>query len=163
MSKNVVWWTGVVNPEHSSKYGGYDYFEYSKKSWEFWCKKNDVLFVPFEEPVEKDLIKFRVNWQKAIFVFDELEKRNIDYDQICLIDSSSIIKWDAPNFFNMTENKFCGIRDTDNMKWVYESIQGYESLFQRAYNFPIKLDQSKYINSGFMVFNGKHKELFTKF
>ncbi len=164
MSKNVVWWTGVVNPEHSSKYGGYDYFEYSKKSWEFWCKKNDCIFVPFQEPVEKDLIKFRVNWQKAIFVFDELEKRNIDYDQICLIDSSSIIKWDAPNFFDMTENKFCGIRDTDNMKWVHDSIQGYESLFRKAYNFPMfKLDQSKYINSGFMIFNEKHKDLFTKF
>ena len=26
--------------------------------------------------------KYRVNWQKAMFVFDELERKGIDYDQI---------------------------------------------------------------------------------
>ena len=37
--KNVIWWVGIVNPEHKEKYGGYDYFEYSKKTWEYWSKK----------------------------------------------------------------------------------------------------------------------------
>ena len=50
---------------------------YSKKAWEYWCNKNDCIFVDFTEPVEKNLNEFRPNWQKAIFVFDELEKRNI--------------------------------------------------------------------------------------
>ena len=59
--KNVVWWPAVINPEHDDKYGGYDYFKYSRNSWEAWCNRNDVLFVPFEEPIEKDLHKFRVN------------------------------------------------------------------------------------------------------
>ena len=59
--KNVVWWVGMKNKDLSDKYGGFEYFEYSRKTWEYWCKKNDVLFVPFEEPVEKDIFKFRVN------------------------------------------------------------------------------------------------------
>ena len=74
MKKNVVWWPAVVNEEHKDKYGGYEYFEYSRKTWEYWCERNDVLFVPFTKPVEKDLFKYRVNWQKAIFLFDELER-----------------------------------------------------------------------------------------
>ena len=29
--KNVVWWTGITNPDHNEKYGGFKFFEYSKK------------------------------------------------------------------------------------------------------------------------------------
>ncbi len=155
MKKNVVWWPAVVNPNHSSKYGGYDYFEYSRKTWEYWCEKNDVLFVQFTEPVEKDMIDFRINWQKAIFVFDELERRGIDYDQIALIDSTAMIKWDTPNFFKLTNRKFTAWRDMDNLKWCYDSVIGYKEFFD---NF--EFDMTKYINSGFMIFNDEHKEFF---
>ena len=158
MKKNVVWWTGIVNPELKDKYGEYGYFQYSRKTWEYWCKKNDCLFVPFTEPVEKDLFKFRPNWQKAIFCFDELERLGIEYNQIALIDSSHMIKWDAPNFFEMTEGKMCAMRDIDNMRWIYDSIQGYKEFFD---NF--EFDQSKYVNSAPMIFNENHKELFTSF
>ena len=30
------------------KYGGWEWMDISRKTWEYWCKKNDVLFVPFE-------------------------------------------------------------------------------------------------------------------
>jgi hypothetical protein len=116
------------------------------------------LFVPFTEPVEKDLFKYRVNWQKAIFLFDELERMGIEYDQIALVDSSFMIKWDAPNFFEMTDRRFTAWRDMDNMRWIYESIQGYKDIFDG-----FELDMSKYVNSGFMVFNEEHKELFNGF
>ena len=158
MKKNVVWWPAIVNEEHKDKYGGYEYFEYSRKTWEYWCERNDVLFVPFTVPVEKDLFKYRVNWQKAIFLFDELERMGIEYDQIALVDSSFMIKWDAPNFFEMTDRRFTAWRDMDNMRWIHESIQGYKEIFNG-----FELDMSKYVNSGFMVFNGEHKKLFTGF
>ena len=45
MKKNVVWWPAIVNEEHKDKYGGYENFEYSRKTWEYWCKRNDCLFV----------------------------------------------------------------------------------------------------------------------
>tara|TARA_Y100000034_G_scaffold126203_1_gene177093 strand:- start:2326 stop:3120 length:795 start_codon:yes stop_codon:yes gene_type:complete len=153
--KNVIWWPAVVNPDHSSKYGGYDYFKYSKKTWEHWCKKNDCIFVPFEEPIEKDMIQFRINWQKAIFVFDELDRRGIEYDQIALVDSTAMIKWDCPNFFEMTDRKFTACRDLDNLKWCYDSVLGYKDFFDG-----FELDMSKYINSGFMIFNESHRNFF---
>ena len=156
--KNIVWWPAVVNSGHIDKYGGYDYFQYSKNTWKYWCKKNDCLFIPFEEPVEKDLNRFRINWQKAIFLFDELERMGVEYDQIALVDSSFMIRWDTPNFFEMNDRKFTACRDTDNLKWIYESVQGYKNIFDE-----FELDTSKYVNSGFMIFNEEHKELFEGF
>ena len=129
MKKNIVWWPAIKNSDHNEKYGGYDYFKYSRKTWEYWCKKNNCLFIPFEIPVEKDLNKFRVNWQKAIFVFDELDRMGVEYDQIALVDSSFMIRWDAPNFFELTNHEFTVTRDMDNMRWIYESIQGYKNIF----------------------------------
>jgi 2-polyprenyl-3-methyl-5-hydroxy-6-metoxy-1,4-benzoquinol methylase len=158
MKKNIIFWVGVINPDHKDKYGDYSYFEYSKNTWKYFCKKFDCHFVEFNTPIEKDLFKFRVNWQKAIFVFDELEKKGIKYDQIALVDSSCMYKWDAPNFFELTERKFTGWRDIDNMRWTNDSIMGYKSFFN---NF--ELDRTKYINSGFIIFNESHKTFFNSF
>jgi hypothetical protein len=155
--KNVVWWAGVKTSEFNKKYGGHDWIDISKKSWQYWCKQNNVEFVAFEEPIESDVRKFRINWQKSIFVFDELERRGIEYDQICLVDASSVIKWDAPNFFELTDHKFCAVKETDNMKWMLDSIKGYQPFFG------FKLDSIKYFSSGFLVFNKAHKELFRSF
>tara|TARA_R100000030_G_scaffold99878_1_gene91714 strand:- start:3214 stop:4572 length:1359 start_codon:yes stop_codon:yes gene_type:complete len=154
MKKNVIWWPAVKNKDHNDKYGNFDYFEYSRKTWEFWCKKNDVLFVPFEEPVEQDLYEYRINWQKAIFVFDELERRGIEYDQIALVDSTVMVKWDCPNFFELTDRKFTVTRDIDNMSWTRDSILGYKDFFGG-----FELDSTKYFRSGFMVFNETHRDL----
>ena len=158
MKKNVVYWVGIKNPDLAEKYGNFDYFEYSRATWEYWCKQNDCIFVEFDSPVEPDMLRFRVNWQKAMFVFDELERDKIDYDQIFLVDSSCMIKWDAPNIFELTEHKFCGWPDTDNMRWIHDSIQGYKSFFD---NF--ELDQDKYVSSGVIIFNEQHKKFFESF
>ena len=155
MKKNVIWWPAVKNKDHSDKYGNFDYFEYSRKTWEFWCKKNDVLFVPFEKPVEQDLHEYRINWQKAKFVFDELERRGIEYDQIALVDSTVMVKWDCPNFFELTDRKFTVTRDIDNMSWTRDSILGYKDFFGG-----FELDSTKYFRSGFMIFNEIHRDLF---
>ena len=151
----MIWWPAVKNKDHSDKYGNFDYFEYSRKTWEFWCKKNDVLFVPFEKPVEQDLHEYRINWQKAIFVFDELERRGIEYDQIALVDSTVMVKWDCPNFFELTDRKFTVTRDIDNMSWTRDSILGYKDFFGG-----FELDSTKYFRSGFMIFNEIHRDLF---
>ena len=158
MKKNVVWWPFIEHKELSDKFGNYEYTEYSRKTWEYWCEKNDVLFVPFTQPVEKDLFRFRPNWQKAIFCFDELDRMGIEYDQIALVDSSFMIRWDTPNFFDMTERKFTAFRDMDNMRWIYDSIQGYKNIFGG-----FELDQSKYVNSGFIIFNESHKDIMQGF
>jgi len=158
VKKNIVWWPAMIHQANKDKYGGYDYFEYTRKSWEYWCKRNDCIFVPFTKPVEHDLFRFRPNWQKIIFLFDYLDEHNIEYNQICLADSTCMIKWNAPNFFDLTNGKFTGWRDTDNMRWIYDSIQGYKNFFD-----DFEFDQSKYINSGFVIFNENHRDVINGF
>ena len=72
MKKNVVWWIGVKNDKYAHKYGGWEWMDISRKTWEYWCKKNDVLFVPFEKPIEDDLSRFRVNSSSISWSFKSL-------------------------------------------------------------------------------------------
>ena len=146
MKKNVVFIACVVNKEKTEKYGGFDYFDYTIKTWEYWCKKNNCELVLFQEPFKKDTNKFRINWQKAVFIFDELERRKIDYDQILLLDSTCMIKWNCPNFFEMTDHKFTAIRDMDNLRWIHNSVQGYKEFFD-GYECDIK----KYVNEFLII------------
>jgi len=158
MKKNVVFWIGVKNEKYSQKYGGWEWMDITRKSWEYWCKKHDVIFFPMEKPIEEDLTKFRINWQKAIFCFDILDEAGIDYDQIYLVDGMNIIKWDTPNVFELTDHKFTAWRDTDNLGWTYKSIVGYKDFFG-SYEF----DKQKYFSSGLIIFNEQHKEVFQSF
>lgn len=157
MKKNVIWWPAIKNPEHLDKYGNYDYYEYSKNTWKHFCKKYNCEFVEFTEPYEKDFIQYRPQWQKCLYIFEELEKRGIDYDQIALVDSTAMVRWDCPNFFELTDRKFTAWRDIDNLRWIYDSVQGYKELFNG-----FDLDISKYFNSGFLIFNEEHKQFFTE-
>ena len=52
--KNVIFWVGVKNQHYSEKYGGWEWMDISRKTWEYWCKKNDVIFFPFEKPINED-------------------------------------------------------------------------------------------------------------
>lgn len=158
MKKNVIWWIAINNPEHRDKYGNFEYFEYSKTSWQHFCQRHNCEFVEFTDSVEKDFVQFRPQWQKIIFVFDELERRGIEYDQIALVDSSGIVRWNCPNFFELTQHKFTAWKDIVNLQWTYESIVGYRDMFP-----DVKFDNTKYFNSGFMIFNESHKQLINSF
>ena len=127
--KNVIFWVGVKNQHYSEKYGGWEWMDISRKTWEYWCKKNDVIFFPFEKPINEDLINYRVNWQKSIYCFDLLDEAGIDYDQIFLADATCMVKWDMPNVFELTDNKFTAWRETDNLNWVYDSVRVTKIFF----------------------------------
>tara|TARA_R110002110_G_scaffold70637_1_gene189286 strand:- start:888 stop:2231 length:1344 start_codon:yes stop_codon:yes gene_type:complete len=157
MSKNVIFWVGVKNQQYFEKYGGWEWMDISRKTWEYWCEKHDVIFFPMEKPIEDDLTKFRINWQKSIFCFDLLEDAGIDYDQIFLVDATCMVKWDMPNVFELTDHKFTAWREKDNLRWVYDSIEGYKNFFS------YELNKYDYFSSGVIIFNKSHKDIFLEF
>ena len=157
MKKNVIFWVGVKNQTYSEKYGGWEWMDISRKTWEYWCEKHDVIFFPMEKPIDKDLVKYRINWQKSIYCFDLLDEAGIDYDQIFLVDATCMAKWDMPNVFELTDHKFTAWREKDNLKWVYDSIKGYEDFFS------YKLNKHDYFSSGVIIFNKSHKDIFLEF
>ena len=76
---NVVFWTGIKNDSLSTKYGGFDWMDYSKQSWQYWCDKHNVKLVVFDQPYS-DISLHRANWQKAIHCWDILDDRGVNPD-----------------------------------------------------------------------------------
>ena len=154
--KNVVFWIGVKSQDPAlielKDYGDWSWMDYSKKTWEFWCKKNDVEFVHYDKTSNTDVFNHLVNWQRWFDVFDVLDERGIDYDQILLIDASSMVHWNAPNFFEISDRKWCAFRANENMRWSMQSTDGYKTLFP-----DISFEYNDYIASGFAIFNKDHK------
>ena len=75
MKKNVIWWPALKNLNHLDKYDGFKYFEYSRKSWEYWCEKNNHELVIYDECSLSDLVKYRVTVQRWFDIHDFLDKK----------------------------------------------------------------------------------------
>ena len=154
MKKNVLFWVGVKsdNPVVLEKHGNFDYFEYSKKTWKYWCEKNDVVFYEYSS-TNYDTSKHKINWTRWFDVFDRIDGLNIEYDKIALIDGSTMIKWDAPNFFNENNSHISAFKSLENIRWIMQGIDGYSDLFD---NF--KFDYKKYVSCGFQIFDKTHRD-----
>jgi hypothetical protein len=154
--KNVVFWVGIKsdNPLVLEKHGNFDYFEYSKKTWEYWCKKNDVIFYEYDS-TEYDTEQHKVTWTRW---FDlESQISDIDWDKVAVIDASYMIKWNSPNFFELTGDSLSTFRSLENLRWITEGIDGYQIMFPNT-----KFDIKKYIDCGFQVFTKTHLTFLNK-
>lgn len=156
MAKNIIF---LINIEHDKNFQGggntlKGAFEWSVKSWKHYAKKHNCeVFVLDQAIVDVEYMK--PNWFK-MYILDILEANNIDYDQVLYVDYDTIVTPDAPNIFELTENKFCAVRNFGDMDWVCRSIENYSKHVFEGFTFPYY----KYINSGVMVFNKKHIPLF---
>lgn len=147
MKKNVVVITAVGYPQKIS------YARYCFYVWNWWCRKNNVrLFILNRNYSNPD--DMRPTWMRY-HVFDILERHGFPYDQIALVDADTMIRWDCPNFFEISERKFCVVRDEKRRLWVRKSIRAYQPFYPG-----IKLDPQDYFNAGFMIFNENHRGLF---
>ena len=154
MKKHVLFWVGIKSEnEHlRNKHGDFKYLDISKKCWEYWCNKNDVIFFPYEKSSEKDTNAHKVTWTRWFDVFDQIEKSNINYDKIAVIDGSTLIRWDAPNFFNLAKGQVTAFQSLENLRWITQSIDGYKDFFNG-----FEFDMKRYISCGFQIFDKSHK------
>lgn len=131
-------------------------YDYSIKSWKYWCEKNDCDLLVWEDliyPIEH----MKITWQRY-YLFEILDGNNIDYDQILMVDADTIVHPDCPNFFNETDMKYCGVMNDGDYEWVLRSIVGFgKDLFNGKL-----LRTHKYINGGFQIVNKSHKNFFEK-
>ena len=127
-------------------------YQYSIKSWEKWCEKNDCeLFVLTDLLLPKE--QMNICWQRY-YLFDILEANNIQYDQILSVDADTIVHPDCPNFFEMTEGKLTGVHNEGSYDWIIRSIENYGKFFFNGYI----MDFTKYIDCGFNIYNKNHKD-----
>ena len=143
--KNLIYMV-AINHE-SSTYDNSDYSKYSIKSWECWCKNNNVDFMLITEHDDR---LGKPIWNKEL-VFEKAR----GYDKIGIVDSDTMIKWDAPNVFEMYDDEFCGVIDNVNLKWVSDSLKVYGKFFDG-----VDVDIDEYINAGVLFFTKEHLPLF---
>ena len=147
MKKNVIVITSMY-PNGEEAPGQ----EYCLNTWRWWAKKHDVELFVFDEPIA-DIEFMNPIWQKW-WAMEILENSGMDYNQIATIDIDTMIRWDTPNFFDMTDNKFSCMIDNDNVNWLHQSINIYQKFFPNT-----KFDWTTYFNSGFLIYNKTHKYL----
>ena len=131
-------------------------YHYSIKSWKHWCEKNNCELLVWEDllyPIDY----MKITWQRY-YVFDILEANDIDYNQILMVDADTIIHPDCPNFFELTDNKYCGVMNEGDYEWVLRSIRGFgDELFDGK-----RIKPWNYINGGFQILNKNHKDFYKK-
>jgi len=106
-------------------------YKYSIESWKAWCNKNNCeLFVLNDLLLSNK--EMGICWQRY-YLFDILDANEIEYDQILMVDADTIVHPDCPNFFDMSENKFCGVHNNGSYDWVIRSIENYSKYFFNGY------------------------------
>lgn len=155
MNKNYVFWIGVLPTDDRVsarfKYGNFEWMQYSKNTWQYWCRKNGVEFVHYDMCAQPDLMRYKVNWQRWFDVFDYIEP---DYDSIMLVDASIMVRWDAPNYFDIAPDSMCGMRANENWNWTYASATGYADLFPG-----VEFVHKDYFCSGMIVWRKQHESI----
>jgi len=131
-------------------------YKYSIESWKAWCNKNNCeLFVLNDLLLSNK--EMGICWQRY-YLFDILDANEIEYDQILMVDADTIVHPDCPNFFDMSENKFCGVHNNGSYDWVIRSIENYSKYFFNGYIMPFW----EYIDCGFVLVNEKHRPFFNE-
>lgn len=147
-----MFWIGVESQDQRVrdrfKYSDYSWMQYSKNTWEYWCKKNNVEFVHYDHCKEDDQMRFKINWQRWFDVLDWIP----DYDSIMLVDASIMVRWDAPNYFDIEPGHMCGVRANENWKWTYASANGYSDLFPG-----VEFVHKDYFCSGMVLWRKEHE------
>tara|TARA_R110002020_G_scaffold100458_1_gene237434 strand:+ start:362 stop:1153 length:792 start_codon:yes stop_codon:yes gene_type:complete len=131
-------------------------YHYSIKSYKKWAEQYDnIEVVEWTEPVF-DTNVFPIIYQRE-WVFDILDHNDIDYDQILIVDSDTIIHPKCPNFFEKTNHNYSVVASNGCFEWVMRSIDAWSENF-----FPneIKPKVWEYFNTGFIIANKKHKPFF---
>lgn len=139
---------GRYTPERSLPY------KYSINSWKKWCEKNNAeLFILEDLILPKE--EMAICWQRY-YLFDILDANGIEYDQILMVDSDTIVHPNCPNFFDLTNHKYAGVHNEGSYDWVLRSIENYSKhIFGGR-----EIEWWKYINGGFQIVNKKHKSIF---
>ena len=151
MKNNVVFMTALKANDPNM----FDYMEWSLKTWRWWCEKHNVKLFLLEEPL-CDTELMRPPWQRW-YVYDILDANNIEYNQVALIDIDTMIHWDTPNIFELSNKQYTGVRDDVSLEWVNNSLAGYKKFFPNT-----NLEWTDYINNGIIVLPEKGGKEFCK-
>ena len=146
MNKNLIYITSIDS--ETSKFKDSEYAQYCIKTWEHYCKRYNIdLYICTENDPR---LRFPIWNKEKVYLVGQ------DYQKIGVIDSDTMVRWDAPNIFDQVEyGKFYGVNDLCDLKWLLDSVK------QRQKFFPdVKLDLMKYLNAGVLFCGYENLHIF---
>lgn len=149
MKKNIIFMVAIDHPTSRHKHS--EFSIYARFTWEYWCDKYGI---EFKVITEHDDRFDRPIWNKHT-IFDRFDLSS--YDKIGIVDSDTMVKWNAPNIFNEYSNEFCGVPDNHNWEWLYNSVNAYQEFWPNVEIYP-----ASYINAGVIWFTTSHKIVFDR-
>ena len=148
MKKNIIF-----IPAIDAGRGRHHAYKYSIQSWKNWADKNNAEVVVWDTPLYT-WEEMTIPWQRY-HLFKILDHNEIEFDQILMVDSDTVVHPDTPNFFEMTDRKYTGVLDLGCWEWTGRSLRHYKDMFNGY-----KLDRGLYFNGGFQIVNEDHREFF---
>ena len=112
MAKNIIF-IPCVPSKHLSDVDNYK--ELSLSTWRHYANRIGAELMIMDTPL-RNPDEMKITWQRY-YVFDILEANNIDYNQILMVDADTIVDPDCPNFFEITDGKYCGVVNPVN-EWI---------------------------------------------
>mgnify|MGYP003348069456 CR=1 FL=1 len=135
------------------------YKEWSLLSWQYYAKKYNLDVFILDQPL-CDTEMMRPTWQRW-YVYDLLEANGYDdIGQVALIDIDTMVRWDAPNIFEVAGDNYAGVIDDISLEWVNNSIDGYQNAFTEFAG--VDLNWTNYINNGILILPKNGKEFCNK-
>ena len=148
MKKNIIF-----IPAIDAGRGRHHAYKYSIQSWKNWADKHNAEVLVWDTPLYT-WEEMTIPWQRY-HLFKILDHNEIEFDQVLMVDSDTIVHPDTPNFFEMTERKYTGVLDLGCWEWTGRSLRHYKDVFNGY-----KLDRGMYFNGGFQIVNESHREFF---
>ena len=155
MNKNLIYIVNINDPTKQVQCN--DYAKYSLKTWEYYCNKHNIdLFVLSNENLEQFKAMYNVPplsypiwFKECVFKFGK------NYEKIGIVDSDTMVRWDAPNIFDEVTDGIYGVNDLCDLNWILSSIQDRQHFFPN-----VKLDLMKYLNAGVLFFDRRQLDIF---
>ena len=151
MNKNCIMMVAIE--DELSKHSHKTYFEHTIDAWQYYCDKNNIDFFVVRSKMPN--VKYSV-WHKE-FVFDYVGD---SYEKIGIVDFDTMIKWDAPNIFDLYTDEFVGVLDQTSISWMDNSQTAYRIAFPQFKDAHVGL--SEHVNGGVLFFTKDHKPFFEK-
>ena len=151
MAKNIIF-IPCVPSKHLSDVDNYK--ELSLSTWRHYANRIGAELMIMDTPL-RNPDEMKITWQRW-YVLEILEKNDIEYDQVLLVDADSVIHPDCPNFFELSENKFCAVHNDGSYDWVCRSYENYSKHLFEGFEFSLW----EYFNSGFLIMNRSHKQFY---
>jgi hypothetical protein len=132
---------------------GLGYMPYARTTWHWWCQRQGIEFILLDQPVAyDDLVGAPPVIQRWIAV-ERLLTSAVPGTEIAVVDADTMIRWDAPNFFELTGDGL-GVVQAGDPRWITHSTAAYQEFFPG-----IHLPWWQYFNAGLVVVGQGHLEV----